>query len=377
MGNESRTGADAPKGVVGIKASEYTTPERAFGEGVRDNDIPEGARTYMKESAIPLGGQVTVVNLYRLVDDGGTKNKKSWVAKFSRRPEDVEIAEQFGPGRFVWMMKWATAGGGETGIISEPVDIDEACRPMHEAYLRKRGEMLRGADSIPASTGAGQVAPVAPAGAPTVMDLLKMMEAGEEKAIRTMERMSAILKPGGQDPVGAMAGVMGQVHEAAIKVMEKSLNSSMSMAQAAVDKVRGNMVDRDDDDDGDGEGESAGEAAPAAPANGLPAWLAPFIPKVETYLGTLLGGGPVGGAVKTLIVNSDDWKEIFNDKDKWGVAVAAMEQHFGSEKTNAALDKLLDRPKERARIAKAEELARLEALKAAKKVSRADKSKRK
>jgi hypothetical protein len=107
----------------------------------------------------------------------------------------------------------------------------------------------------------------------------------------------------------------------------------------AVDKViKRNMEPVED------EGEEVEEmGAPADLTANMPAWLKPFLPQIETWLGTLLGGGPMGAAVKTLIISSDQWKEIFEDQEKFGTAVAAMEQKFGSERTEKAMNILLNR----------------------------------
>ncbi len=345
MANETRTGADLPKGMAGIKNSEYVPIDRVL-DNVPANEIPDTARAYMKEAAMPLGGRVTVVNVYRLVDDGGTKNKRSWVAKYARRPEDSEIAEAHGPGKYVWLMKWSNPDGSESGIVSEAIDIDESARPMHEAYLRKRGDG-RGADSIPAPVASGVAVQTAPGGQLTAKDMMDLLNAGEEKAIRTMERMAAIMKP-----ADSPAALMKDVYAGTMDMMAKSLELNFGMAKAATTHVREKM-EYDGPEGDDDDGLEAEAPAPAA-APGVPEFLVPFMPQIKTYLGTLLGGGPMGGAVKTLIINSEQWKEIFRDKEKWGMAVAAMEQEFGSENTSRALDVLLNR---RAEKAKAEKVA--------------------
>jgi len=96
--------------------------------------------------------------------------------------------------------------------------------------------------------------------------------------------------------------------------------------------------------------------APAADDDGaeeigykMPPWLEPFMPHFERGLEKLLGGGPAGAAVKTLILTSDELAGIFNDPEKWAQAVAAMEVKFGSEKTKAAMNVLLNKRQEKKR----------------------------
>jgi hypothetical protein len=107
-----------------------------------------------------------------------------------------------------------------------------------------------------------------------------------------------------------------------------------SVGKAQAKSMEAPAPGSDDDDD-----ETAGDAAAAGP--GLPSWLAPFMPHLEKGVEKLLGGGPMAGPIKQLILGSDEWKEIFGDKEKWGIAVAAMEQHFGSDKTRRALQILV------------------------------------
>jgi len=52
-----------------------------------------------------------------------------------------------------------------------------------------------------------------------------------------------------------------------------------------------------------------------------------------------------GEVVKGMILESDEWQTIFGDKEKWGIAVAAMEKHFGSDKTRKALEILVPEEK--------------------------------
>ena len=316
------------KGIQGIKASEFAnaTPERVFGADVHLEELPDGVRLYLKEKAIDLTNKKVLVNVYKLVDDGGLKNKRVWVGKFSnRKPDEDEIAAQFGGGSFIWIMKWVSALGQESGIVSEPVEIDEDMgRAAHEAWKRRQ----------PSAEPAALPALAAPAAAPfDAAMLFKVVEATEEKSLARFERMAAIFRG---ERTETPAEVLKDAYKGASEMMRQAVETNMAMAKSVNKKNLQSLSEPEPEPAGDPE--DAGGDVP-----GLPAWLAPFMPHLEKHLGSLLGGGPVGSAVKTLILSSDEWAEIFADKDKFGQAVAAMERHFGSEKTTKAIDILLNR----------------------------------
>lgn len=322
------------KGITGFKKSEFAnaTPERVFGSSdVRVEELPEGIRLYLREKRVDLGNKQLLINVYRLVDTGGFKFKKKWCAKFvNHKPEDSDIAEQCGPGSFVWVGKWLNELNEEVGIISETIEIDEESgRAAHEAWLRKQSG---GAASTPAPA----VGP-APAATSTfggdALALLKIMEAAEEKTLSRIERIAQIFQ--GQKSE-TPAEVLQSAYKGASEMMLRAVETNHAMAKSV---NRANQLALN---------------APATPAAEemedpepegpkMPSWLEPFMPHIEKGIGKLLEGGPLGSAVKTLILSSDEWQEIFNDKEKWGQAVSAMEQHFGSEQTRKALDILLNR----------------------------------
>lgn len=321
------------KPIQGFKKSEFVnaTPDKVFGTAdVQMEDLPSGVRLYLREKAVDLGTKKVSVNVYRLVEDGGIKQKRIFCGrmKIGRTPEDDEIAEQFGGGKYVWILKWQGADGKDAGIISEPIDVDEESgRAMHEAWKQRQAP----AASIPAAPVA---APAAPAPGIDIAGILSIMAATEEKTIASMERMAAIFQ--GQKQEGP-AEILKSAYAGASEMMAKAVENTMAMTRT-VHKAQATQLAREleppeleDDED-----EPAGTP-------GVPAWLAPFWPHIESGLGSLLKGGPVGSAVKTLIVSSDEWKAIFQDKERWGQAVSAMEQNFGTERTKRALDILLNR----------------------------------
>ncbi len=332
------------KGLAGFKKSEFVDPARVLGDDVRAEDLPSGVRAYMREKSLNLGGKKAIINAYRLVDEGGLKYRRQWSAKLddNRVPEDFEIAERCGGGKFIWIMKWEGQDGRESGIVSETIDIDEASgRAMHEAWKRRQAP----ADSIPAgSSAAVPAAPAAPPGAFDLANILSIMTASEEKTLRMMERMAAITSGQRSD---TPAEVLKSAYEGASDIMSKAVETNLQMVNA----VRKNQVARmereaKEDDPApadDGEGEDGPQ---------MPAWLAPFIPQIKPWLEKLLAGGPLGAAAKTLILSSEEWKGIFNDPERWGQAVSAMEREFGTERTSGALDVLLNRRKDKPKAQK-------------------------
>ncbi|HEX6827186.1 MAG TPA: hypothetical protein VF077_12785 [Nitrospiraceae bacterium] len=324
------------KPIQGFKKSEYTTPDKLFGTAdVQMEDLPNGVRLYLREKAVDLGTKKVSVLVYRLVDDGGNKLKRIFCGrmKINRTPEDDEIAEQFGGGKYIWILKWQAADGKDQGIISEPIDVDdESGRAMHEAWKQRQAP----AASTPAAPVA---APAAQAGGVDIAGILAIMAATEEKTIAGMERMAAIFQ--GQKSEGP-AEILKSAYAGASEMMAKAVENTMALTRT-VSKAQVKQVERELEPPDDGEEEGDPDGMP-----GVPAWLAGFWPHIEKGLGTLLKGGPVGSAVKTLILSSDEWQEIFKDKDKWGQAVSAMEQNFGTDRTKRALDILLNRREESA-----------------------------
>lgn len=329
------------KGIAGFKKSEFTeaTPERVFGSDVRIDDMPEGVRLYIREKAIDFSGKRLAVNVYRLVDDGGMKNKRVWCGKFNNRiPDESDIAEQFGGGAYCWICRWKAVDGGERGILSDTIEIDEERgRAAHAEWKARQS----GGDSTRQPAAPAAVAP-----APTLgggfdfAGILRIMEATEEKALARMERMAAMFA--GQR-AETPADVLKSAYMGASEMIRSAVETNINMAKAVNKASQNNMRPPEP------EGEEL-DPEPAGPR--LPAWLDAFMPQIEKGIEKLLGGGPVGGAVKTLILSSDEWRMIFQDKEKWGEAVSAMEQHFGSDKTRRALDILLNRRESEAKKGK-------------------------
>lgn len=328
------------KGIQGFKKSEFATatPERVFnGADVRTEDLPAGVRLYLREKAIDLGTKKVLVNVYRLLDDGGLKNKRVWVGKMkmNRKPEDEEVAEQFGGGSFIWILKWSGPDGQECGIISETIEIDEELgRAAHDAWMRRQGN----ADSTPAGLPVAAPAASAP-GALTIDGVLKIMAATEEKTLATMERIMAMANGNkAETPSEVLKGAYQGASEMMSKAVETNFQMVNSMRKVQQERItREAAADLDEEipiDSGD-DGESKGPE--------VPSFLQPFMPLLEKGLERLLKGGPVAAITKELILSDDDWKTIFKDKDKWGQLVSFMEREYGSEKTGRALDLLLNR----------------------------------
>ncbi len=320
------------KGIQGIKKSEWKTAREVLGDDAPADVLPASLRLYIKERALDIAGRKLGVNLYRMLDDGGIKEKRSWVHDFGPEvPDEKRINELFGPSKYIWIAKWTTHDGKESGIVSEPVIIDEACRPAHEAYQEK----LRALKPVTLAPAAPLpvVAPAAPSGGIDIGGILAIMAAAEEKTLSTMERMARMFKPA-ETP----ADVLRDTYKAGNAMMKEATDVAMSSYRAVTAKAKAEMNAKPDEDEG---GEKDG-----ADPDSVSGMVKTFLPEIKAYLDKLIGGGPVGAAVKTLVLGSEQWKEIFQDKEKFGIAIAAMEQEFGSEKTERVLDVLLNRRKD-------------------------------
>ena len=328
------------EGLTGFQKKDFVSPDAVLGSDVRIEELPDGIRFYLKGQAVNLAEKRIVVRLYEKFQvDGGIKLRMDFLEKFINRiPEEDEIALKYGPNDkeagsegYTWIAKWRDPAG-EKGIVSETIIISEKWRARFEAAQRKAQGLP---DSLPAPASAVPV-PSAPA-AFGPLEMMKLLQEGEDRAFRNMERMAGIFKgANGQAP----ESVMVKAYEAAGSIMERAMESNLAMGRKVSKVVERRMEDEDGAGAGDGDG---APAAASDPMEGIPAFIRPFLPQLETWLGTLIGGGPMGAAVRTLILSSEQWKEIFGDSEKFGLAVAAMEQHFGTEKTQKAMDILLSR----------------------------------
>lgn len=320
------------EGIMGFKRGDFTTPDKVLGQDVRIDELPEGIRFFIRGQAINLNEKRIVVNLYELVrEDGGAKLRKDFVEKFINRiPDEEEIALKYGPSEegYMWIAKWRSPAGDEKGVMSDTIRVSEKWRARHEEAQRK----ARGADTLPASPS-----PAAPASGFGPLEMMKLLQEGEDRAFRNMERMAAVFRGHREE---SPAAVLKEAYEGATMIMQKAVETNLDMAKR-VQKVSARRME--EDGEGGDDGQAGAQYAEPDPMEGVPAFIRPFLPQLETWLGTLIGGGPMGAAVKTLILSSEQWKEIFGDKEKFGLAVAAMEQHFGSERTQKAMDILLNR----------------------------------
>jgi hypothetical protein len=320
--------------IQGFKKSEFTnaTPDRVFGTAdVQIEDLPNGVRLYLREKAVDLGDKKVSINVYRLKDDGGTKQKRVWCGrmKLNRVPQDDEIAELFGGGLYVWILKWTGADGKEAGIISEPIEVDEESgRALHEAWKQRQAPA--------ASTPAGPAVAPPQSNGVDIAGILQIMAATEEKTIASMERMAAIFQGQKQE---TPAEILKSAYTGAAEMISKAVESNMAMAntvrKAQVAQVVRELEPPEDEEDDDPAPETAGPQ--------VPAFLRPFVPMLEKGLSRLLEGGPIGAATKALVLSDDEFKAVLNDPDKWSQVVSYIESKYGSEKTTRALDILLNR----------------------------------
>lgn len=327
----NRTSERELGGIEGIKGSEYKDLSEVLPDNVRADTLPEGVRAYIKERGLVIPGAQLTVSIYRLLD-GGTKGRRSWVGNYEggdRLPEPLNVCQVAGAGDFFWMAKWDGPQGKENGLVSDVIRIEDtaANRAIHDAYQAKLA-----AKSAPAGL------PVAAAPAPAsgmgigVEGILAIIAAAEEKSLKTFERIMALAKPAEQ-PMDILKGT----YKASMDMMKEASDMTVNAYRSVTSKAKAEM-NKEPADEGDG------EAAPESFGDVIKT----FIPEIKLYLDKLIGGGPVGHAVKTLVLGSDEWKEIFQDKEKMGIAIAAMEQEFGSEKTEKAMQILLNKREDKA-----------------------------
>lgn len=324
------------KGIKGFKASEFVAPEKVFGEEIDRKELPEGARYYMRRAAFDPAKHKAIVNLYELRDvPGELKVDKVHLEKLNFIPDEDYIALNFGPSKdgYIWIGKLKAIDGGQVDMLSETIFISEKWRRRYEEHQRKLDGQVTGA-------GAGQVVSAA-APAPSSfgpLDVLKVLQEGEDRAFRNMERMANIFKgTKSETPAEVLLTLHKGMNDMMLESVKTTLNMTKTVSRVAQESITTAQ------EAAAGEGEEAGAADGDGTGYQMPGWLKPLMPHLEAGIERLLGGGPTGAAVKALILSSAEWKEIFTDQDKWGQAVAAMEAHFGSERTEKALAMLLNK----------------------------------
>ena len=215
------------------------------------------------------------------------------------------------------------------GIESKIIMISEKWRDRYDAFQKQKKQAAetdaRAAlappipIAVPMSTGMG-------AG-----DILAFMREGEDRAIKMMERMAAVLKT-----TEGPASVMEKAYDAVGRFMEKSMQSNLDVAKKVADRAQMEM-------DPPEEEEAEEDSSPAAAkSDGMPLWLKPIMEKATDGLAHLLGGGPTGAVVKSMILSSAEWQEVFSDKDKFSTMTAEMRKKFGDEKVEKAMGILLN-----------------------------------
>lgn len=327
------------KQIKGFKTSEFVEPEKVFGEDVDRAELPEGVRYYMRKASFDPAKHKAIVNLYELRDvPGELKVDKVHLEKLNFIPDEEYIGLNFGPNKdgYVWIGKLKSVEGGQVDMLSETIFISEKWRRRYEEHQRKLDAKAE-AGSGP-SVNAAALAP-APAAGVGPVDMIKLIQAGEDRALNLVKTVAEIFNKKSGDAMPA--DILSGAYKGAMEIMEKAVQTNVSMART-IGRAAEDAITGAGDDQAAGAPAGGPDAAPT-----LPPWLDALMPTIKGGIDRLLGGGPVAGAVKSLILSSDEWKEIFADKTKFGQAVAAMEAHFGSDKTERALDVLLNRRKKK------------------------------
>jgi len=329
-------GVPGDKGVKGLKNSEFVDADQV---GITKEDraqLPDSVKFYLKGQAFQLANKKVVVNLYELRDlPGDTKMDRQHLEKMNFIPDEEYMALNYGPtaegsAGYMWIGKWWDESG-EKGIVSETIIISEKWRRRYEAHQAKLDGQAAGVKPAAGASASLPAAGSKPAGEWGPLEVLSLIQQGEERAYRNLKMCAEIFRMGNHNetPADVLAGAYKGANEMMMGAVKTNLEMAKAVGRATQEALEG--VDEI-------------EPVPAVePGPSVPAWLEPFLPQLKSGLEKLLGGGPVGAAAKTLILSSDEWKTIFSDKDKFGQAIAAMEARFGSDKTGKALDILLNR----------------------------------
>lgn len=330
------------EGIEGFKKSDFVSPEKVLGQDVKIESLPEGIKFYLRGQPIQLGEKQIVTNLYELVrEPDGMKLRKEHLEKFVNRiPEDDEISLKYGPSPegYVWIAKWRDMTGQEMGIMSETIRVSEKWR------LRYENEQKRVQSQASVTAQSPAVVPTVNTNNIGTLELLKVMQEGEERAYKNIERMSVIFN---QNKPDTPTAVLEKAYETAGKIIEKSIDSNFNFGKKVNAMIKETMIPQQVQEEPEAVADPESEELDRESIlEGMPAWLKPFIPQLEAWLSTLLGGGVAGTAVKTLILSSSQYKEIFADKDKFAVAVQGMREYFGDEKAEAVLNLLTAKEKQ-------------------------------
>lgn len=325
--------------MVGFKKEDYVDPEKILGVPAAEMDLPSDIKFFLKRNKNPPGGIQKKVYLYEMIrEEGGLKFRLDHCDTFlNRLPEEEEIGLRFGPSDegYRWIAKWLDINGNEVGMQSEIIRISEKWRARHEAYKRSEATQL--------APPAAAALPVIPSTGNTgfgPMEILAYLREGEDRAVKMMERMAGVLKS-----VEGPSAVMEKAYDAVGRFMEKSMQSNMKIADKVAEDAQARIDRSSPMDDEDEEDETA--AAPPAAGDGMPVWLKPIMDKAADGLGHLLGGGPTAAVVKSMIISSKEWKEIFADKDKFSTMTAAMREEFGDAQVEKAMGILLNKRPEK------------------------------
>ncbi len=304
---------DALPRIAGEKEYQWTDPETALGQKVDEASIPSDVHYFIKRQKINTAGREYVCDLYRLVDTGGSKMRKSHVFKFRNEvPDEETIGLRFGPGEYCWFAKWLLPSGVETGCASEPILIGKEYLGRWEEEQRK---------SAPASP-----VPAAPAPASSA-------ESEMDRALNMMDRFSTIMaRMQGTRPDSPLE-VLTKAHEAAGKMMQRSLEREME-SNAKVSRL---IAPPDPMDDDEGEDEEEMQAQGSQVPTGFPPWVETFLPLIQEWLPKLMGKGPVSAAYRTVLRADERFQEIHQDPAKWPVAVDALSKLLGEKKAQEAL----------------------------------------
>lgn len=304
--------------IKGFKQSDFKRPSEFFEDGKVPDGLPDSIRLYIRGKNVDVRGKHLSINVYRLVSGLGTKERKDWVGRIEGNdvPEDHDIGLRFGPGRYVWIVKWVDPVQGEKGLISDEVNIAEDAREAHLAWRAAN----QGQGSPTASPRPLEALPAALPVAPGLNDplaVLRLVQLGEDRALDQIERINKILL--GRPSQAANEGPVVDAHKKAAKIMEEAFEYKAKALEAVHAKE-----------------------TPLEKEEAVPPFLKPFMPLIEKNIDKLLGGGPVAEGMKEVILSTEEFARIMADPQQMAVMADALRLRFGAERTEGALRFLLD-----------------------------------
>jgi hypothetical protein len=300
---------------IGYKRGEEVSPETVLGKMA--GEMPPGMTFYIRKSIAEMAkAQKVVIGLYKMEKPpGAQKDRKVFIAEFPDVPTDRQIQElRPDGGKFRWFGNGFAANGEPCEWMSEEIFIEPAIE------VRAAGNPVN-----PQGTRSQEVARTSHLSEEDI----------EDRQFQRFARYLGLMKElQGPTPIAAMEKAMDKISIMMEKQIEGALGSAMKLSERVREKsfkAASRAIDE-------------AEAKPAEPMGNdspLPEWLTPWMPKIETLVDKLLGGGLVAKiAAKTALGNAEV-VEFFKDDERLDVLANVLTAKYGEEKATEAFEILL------------------------------------